>query len=60
MLAGVALRSLDALEAAATLPQFRLLAVLADLAAEADAWRRRSRVLRTIIGKNSIRLNGPR
>jgi len=31
MLAGVALRSLDALAAAVTLPQFRLLAVLADL-----------------------------
>jgi DNA-binding MarR family transcriptional regulator len=31
MLAGVALRSLDALDAAVTLPQFRLLAVLADL-----------------------------
>jgi DNA-binding MarR family transcriptional regulator len=31
MLAGVALRSLDALESAVTLPQFRLLAVLADL-----------------------------
>jgi DNA-binding MarR family transcriptional regulator len=31
MLAGVALRSLDALEDAVTLPQFRLLAVLADL-----------------------------
>lgn len=31
MLAGVALRSLDVLEAAVTLPQFRLLAVLADL-----------------------------
>jgi len=30
MLAGVALRSLDALDAAVTLPQFRLLAVLAD------------------------------
>ena len=32
VLAGVALRSLDALDAAVTLPQFRLLAVLADLA----------------------------
>jgi DNA-binding MarR family transcriptional regulator len=31
MLAGVALRSLDALDSAVTLPQFRLLAVLADL-----------------------------
>jgi DNA-binding MarR family transcriptional regulator len=31
VLAGVALRSLDALDAAVTLPQFRLLAVLADL-----------------------------
>ena len=31
MLAGVALRSLDVLDAAVTLPQFRLLAVLADL-----------------------------
>jgi DNA-binding MarR family transcriptional regulator len=31
MLAGVALRSLDALDAAVTLPQLRLLAVLADL-----------------------------
>jgi DNA-binding MarR family transcriptional regulator len=31
MLAGVALRSLDALDDAVTLPQFRLLAVLADL-----------------------------
>ena len=31
MLAGVALRSLDALDAAVTLPQFRLLAILADL-----------------------------
>jgi DNA-binding MarR family transcriptional regulator len=31
MLAGVALRSLDSLGAAVTLPQFRLLAVLADL-----------------------------
>jgi DNA-binding MarR family transcriptional regulator len=31
VLAGVALRSLDALESAVTLPQFRLLAVLADL-----------------------------
>jgi DNA-binding MarR family transcriptional regulator len=31
MLAGVALRSVDVLEAAVTLPQFRLLAVLADL-----------------------------
>jgi DNA-binding MarR family transcriptional regulator len=31
MLAGVALRSVDALDAAVTLPQFRLLAVLADL-----------------------------
>ena len=31
MLAGVALRSLDVLEAVVTLPQFRLLAVLADL-----------------------------
>jgi hypothetical protein len=31
MLAGVALRSLDALDAAVTLPQFRPLAVLADL-----------------------------
>lgn len=31
MLAGIALRSLDALDAAVTLPQFRLLAVLADL-----------------------------
>ena len=31
MLAGVALRSLDALDAAVTLPQFRLLAVLAGL-----------------------------
>ena len=31
MLAGVALRSLDALDAAVTLPQFRLLAVLADI-----------------------------
>jgi DNA-binding MarR family transcriptional regulator len=31
MLAGVALRSLDTLGAAVTLPQFRLLAVLADL-----------------------------
>ena len=31
MLAGVALRSLDALDAAVTLPQFRLLNVLADL-----------------------------
>jgi DNA-binding MarR family transcriptional regulator len=30
MLAGVALRSLDVLDAAVTLPQFRLLAVLAD------------------------------
>ncbi len=31
VLAGVALRSLDALDSAVTLPQFRLLAVLADL-----------------------------
>ena len=31
VLAGVALRSLDVLDAAVTLPQFRLLAVLADL-----------------------------
>src|ERR1700744_2435463 len=31
MLAGVALRSLDVLDSAVTLPQFRLLAVLADL-----------------------------
>src|SRR5487761_1731190 len=31
ILAGVALRSLDALDSAVTLPQFRLLAVLADL-----------------------------
>ena len=31
MLAGVALRSLEALDSAVTLPQFRLLAVLADL-----------------------------
>ena len=31
MLAGVALRSLDVLDAVVTLPQFRLLAVLADL-----------------------------
>ena len=31
LLAGVALRSLDVLDAAVTLPQFRLLAVLADL-----------------------------
>lgn len=31
MLAGVALRSLDVLDAAVTLPQFRLLAALADL-----------------------------
>ena len=31
MLAGVALRSLDVLDAAVTLPQFRMLAVLADL-----------------------------
>ena len=31
MLTGVALQSLDALDAAVTLPQFRLLAVLADL-----------------------------
>jgi DNA-binding MarR family transcriptional regulator len=31
MLAGVALRSMDALRAGVTLPQFRLLAVLADL-----------------------------
>lgn len=31
MLAGVALRSMDALDGAVTLPQFRLLAVLADL-----------------------------
>jgi DNA-binding MarR family transcriptional regulator len=31
MLAGVALRSMDALDSAVTLPQFRLLAVLADL-----------------------------
>ena len=31
VLAGVALRSLDVLESAVTLPQFRLLAVLADL-----------------------------
>jgi DNA-binding MarR family transcriptional regulator len=31
MLAGVALRSVDVLEAAVTLPQFRLLAVLADM-----------------------------
>jgi DNA-binding MarR family transcriptional regulator len=31
MLAGVALRSLEVLDAAVTLPQFRLLAVLADL-----------------------------
>src|SRR6201996_7685451 len=31
VLAGVALRSLDALDAAVTLPQFRLLAILADL-----------------------------
>lgn len=31
MLAGVALRSLDALDSEVTLPQFRLLAVLADL-----------------------------
>jgi DNA-binding MarR family transcriptional regulator len=31
MLAGVALRSLDTLDTAVTLPQFRLLAVLADL-----------------------------
>jgi DNA-binding MarR family transcriptional regulator len=31
MLAGVALRSVDVLDAAVTLPQFRLLAVLADL-----------------------------
>ena len=31
ILAGVALRSLEALDSAATLPQFRLLAVLADL-----------------------------
>ena len=31
MLAGVALRSMDALDNAVTLPQFRLLAVLADL-----------------------------
>src|SRR6201986_1618488 len=31
VLAGVALRSLDALHSAVTLPQFRLLAVLADL-----------------------------
>jgi DNA-binding MarR family transcriptional regulator len=31
MLAGVALRSLDSLDAAVTLPQFRLLAVIADL-----------------------------
>jgi DNA-binding MarR family transcriptional regulator len=31
MLAGMALRSLDVLDAAVTLPQFRLLAVLADL-----------------------------
>jgi DNA-binding MarR family transcriptional regulator len=31
LLAGVALRSLEALDAAVTLPQFRLLAVLADL-----------------------------
>jgi DNA-binding MarR family transcriptional regulator len=31
VLAGVALRSLDALDAAVTVPQFRLLAVLADL-----------------------------
>jgi DNA-binding MarR family transcriptional regulator len=31
MLAGVALRSVDALDASVTLPQFRLLAVLADL-----------------------------
>lgn len=33
MLAGVALRSLDVLDAAVTLPQFRMLAVLADLGA---------------------------
>jgi hypothetical protein len=33
LLVGVALRSLDALGAAVTLPQFRLLAVLADLGA---------------------------
>ena len=33
MLAGVALRSLDVLDSAVTLPQFRLLAVLADLGA---------------------------
>jgi DNA-binding MarR family transcriptional regulator len=33
VLAGVALRSLDVLDAAVTLPQFRLLAVLADLGA---------------------------
>jgi len=33
LLAGVALRSLDTLGAAVTLPQFRLLAVLADLGA---------------------------
>src|ERR1700733_15825982 len=31
VLAGVALRSLDVLDSAVTLPQFRLLAVLADL-----------------------------
>ncbi len=31
MLAGIALRSLEALDAAVTLPQFRMLAVLADL-----------------------------
>src|SRR5215469_9302352 len=31
MLAGVALRSLDVLDSAVTLPQFRLLAVIADL-----------------------------
>jgi hypothetical protein len=31
VLTGVALRSLDVLDGAATLPQFRMLAVLADL-----------------------------
>ena len=39
VLAGVALRSLDVLDSAVTLPQFRLLAVLADLGPVASGGR---------------------